>query len=178
MANETTGRESDKFMLRLPEGMRDRLKAEAEANKRSMNAEIVSRLEATFDRFALDPNRAVASSIDKAVDITLIRIFGHALGGPFRLSSRSKRNGEILKELAKDLNSFFDGASAGKYSAADKLNALRDEIIMVIGENATEENLDETILWLLATNIGTEGLLQEFSRQRDLRNKNDATEPS
>lgn len=178
MANETTGRDSDKFMLRLPVGMRDRLKAEAEANKRSMNAEIVARLETTFDRFALDPNRAVANSIDKAVHITLIRIFGHALGGPFRLSSRSERNGEILKELAKDLNSFFDGASVGKYSAEEKLNALRDEIAMVIGENATEENLDETILWLLATNIGTEGLLREYSRQRDFRNKASAAERS
>ena len=33
-------------MLRLPDGMRDRLKAAAETNKRSMNAEIVERIEA------------------------------------------------------------------------------------------------------------------------------------
>ncbi|MGE8126594.1 Arc family DNA-binding protein [Methylobacterium sp. NPDC080182] len=49
MANDATGRESDKFMLRMPDGMRDRLKAEAEANKRSMNAEIVARLESTLE---------------------------------------------------------------------------------------------------------------------------------
>lgn len=36
-----TGRESDKFMLRLPDGMRDRIKAAADANSRSMNAEIL-----------------------------------------------------------------------------------------------------------------------------------------
>ena len=36
---------SDKFMLRLPDGMRDRIKAAAEANNRSMNAEVVSALE-------------------------------------------------------------------------------------------------------------------------------------
>lgn len=162
---------ADKFMLRMPEGMRDRLKAEAELNKRSMNAEILARIEATFDRPALDVSRAVASSIDKAVDITLIRIFGHALGGPFRLSSRSKRNGEILKELAKDLNSFFDDRNECKFSPQEKLDALRDEISMVIGDQATEENLDETILWLLATNVGTEELIREFSRQRDSREK-------
>ncbi len=40
-----TGRESDKFMLRLPDGMRDSIKASAEKNGRSMNAEIVSALE-------------------------------------------------------------------------------------------------------------------------------------
>lgn len=46
MATETsnTGRESDKFMLRLPEGMRDRLKVTAQANNRTLNAEIVARL--------------------------------------------------------------------------------------------------------------------------------------
>lgn len=39
-----TGRESDKFMLRFPDGMRDRLKATAAVNGRSLNAEIIHRL--------------------------------------------------------------------------------------------------------------------------------------
>lgn len=39
----------DQFVLRLPDGMRDRIKAAAEANNRSMNAEIVARLERTLD---------------------------------------------------------------------------------------------------------------------------------
>ncbi len=43
--NTGTGRESDKFMLRLPNGMRDRIKLAADAKNRSMNAEIVARLE-------------------------------------------------------------------------------------------------------------------------------------
>lgn len=43
-----TGRESDKFMLRLPDGMRDRIKTAAEANTRSMNAEIVATLEEKY----------------------------------------------------------------------------------------------------------------------------------
>lgn len=48
MTDETPAREQDKFVLRLPDGMRDRLKAAAEANKRSMNAEIITRLEGSF----------------------------------------------------------------------------------------------------------------------------------
>lgn len=36
---------ADKFMLRFPEGLRERIKALAEENGRSMNAEIVRRLE-------------------------------------------------------------------------------------------------------------------------------------
>ncbi len=43
-----TTRESDKFMLRLPDGMRERIKAAAEANNRSMNAEIVKALEVLY----------------------------------------------------------------------------------------------------------------------------------
>lgn len=38
----------DQFMLRLPDGMRDRIKAAADKNGRSMNAEIVALLEKHF----------------------------------------------------------------------------------------------------------------------------------
>lgn len=49
-----TGRESDKFMLRLPDGMRDRIKAAAEHNGRSMNAEINATLEKAYPE-PIDP---------------------------------------------------------------------------------------------------------------------------
>lgn len=48
--SEKTGRDSEKFMLRLPDGMRDRIKSEAERNNRSMNAEIVAGLEHWLSR--------------------------------------------------------------------------------------------------------------------------------
>jgi len=38
----------DRFMVRLPDGMRDKIKAAAEAANRTMNGEIVARLEASF----------------------------------------------------------------------------------------------------------------------------------
>lgn len=40
---------ADQFVVRLPDGMRDRIAEAAELNVRSMNAEIVARLEMTFD---------------------------------------------------------------------------------------------------------------------------------
>ncbi|WP_312946321.1 Arc family DNA-binding protein [Agrobacterium sp.] len=43
-----TGRESDKFPLRLPDGMRDQIKDEADRNNRSMNAEIVFQLNRAY----------------------------------------------------------------------------------------------------------------------------------
>jgi len=39
---------ADKFVVRFPDGMRDRIKEAAEANNRSMNAEIVARLQHSF----------------------------------------------------------------------------------------------------------------------------------
>ena len=49
MTNDTVGRGSDQVKLRLPDGMRDELKEAAKANGRSMNAEIIARLEAYTD---------------------------------------------------------------------------------------------------------------------------------
>lgn len=48
-------RESDKFMLRLPDGMRDRLKSVAAENGRSLNSEIVFRLQETLEMDAYQP---------------------------------------------------------------------------------------------------------------------------
>lgn len=39
---------AERFQIRLPDGMRDRIRQAAEENGRSMNAEIVHRLEASF----------------------------------------------------------------------------------------------------------------------------------
>lgn len=58
MAQESESRSLDKVIVRLPDGMRDRIKAAADANNRSMNAEIVAALEEKYpaptpdDRFA------------------------------------------------------------------------------------------------------------------------------
>lgn len=48
MAPESKSRELDKFIVRLPDGMRDKLAAAARGNNRTMNAELVSRLEQSF----------------------------------------------------------------------------------------------------------------------------------
>jgi uncharacterized protein YggE len=48
MAKPPVNRESDKFMLRLPDGMRDLIAEAAKDNGRSMSAEIVHRLERSF----------------------------------------------------------------------------------------------------------------------------------
>ena len=46
--SERRGQLEDKFMLRLPDGLRTKIKAEAKANMRSMNAEILVHLIKVF----------------------------------------------------------------------------------------------------------------------------------
>lgn len=48
MAEDRTPQDADKYIVRFPDGMRERLKIEAHTNKRTLNAEIVARLEASF----------------------------------------------------------------------------------------------------------------------------------
>lgn len=49
MSNEKPpSRTADQFVVRFPDGMRDRIADEAKTNNRSMNAEIVARLQASF----------------------------------------------------------------------------------------------------------------------------------
>lgn len=48
MADKFPSDKQDKFMLRLPDGMRDKIAQDAKAAGRSMNAEIVARLERSF----------------------------------------------------------------------------------------------------------------------------------
>ncbi|MGH0264545.1 Arc family DNA-binding protein [Sinorhizobium meliloti] len=75
----------DKYVVRLPDGMRERLKAEAEKNKRSMNAEIVARLEATFHsipehmtpeafNYVLDANYVNATKVAAILREALTRV--------------------------------------------------------------------------------------------------------
>lgn len=49
MPQDTPSRKLDQYIVRFPDGMRDKLKNAAKDNKRSMNAEIVERLERSFE---------------------------------------------------------------------------------------------------------------------------------
>jgi hypothetical protein len=63
-----TGRESEKFVLRLPDGMRDRIRLAAEASSRSMNAEIIATLEDKYPAPAGDTNvRGLAEMLADAL---------------------------------------------------------------------------------------------------------------
>ncbi len=54
---------AERFQVRLPMGMRDRIKAAAEANNRSMNAEIVATLEEKYPAPKMDFDTIVSGSL-------------------------------------------------------------------------------------------------------------------
>jgi hypothetical protein len=92
-APKKTNRESDKFMLRLPDGMRKAMAHAAETNSRSMNSEIVERLARSFER-SVDPQEIAR---------TLERIAGAAdiLNGIFFGPENVALNAFISEQRAK-----------------------------------------------------------------------------
>ena len=106
MANWTTGRESAKFMLRLPDGMRERIAEEAKANNRSMNAEIVARLQASMDQKAPNPTQVFADpdAMAKAEDLAQRIVETAQAHVEAVIQARyDSMPSEILKELQNNL---------------------------------------------------------------------------
>ena len=56
-----------KLQLRLPEGLRRRIERSAENNKHSMNAEILARLEASFEKE--DREKLIEETVRKTLEI-------------------------------------------------------------------------------------------------------------
>lgn len=96
--------QQDKFMLRLPDGMREKIKVAAEANKRSMNAEIVARLEATF-RVKSAMLQSEIINPTKPLDLNdkeeAARVYRKALEHLERMLSEVKQDVRNLGENAK-----------------------------------------------------------------------------
>lgn len=90
-------------MLRLPDGMRDRLKAAAAENNRSMNAEIVARLEETFSPFGKIPDTYADALQAHGGDV-------HAL-----LATESVRIRALLEKFERD-----EAIKAGPPKSEDK----------------------------------------------------------
>ena len=82
--SERSPQNQDKYVLRLPDGMRDRIKAAAEANNRSMNAEIVVTLE---EKYPAVDGKLLMAKLEK-----LVRAVAH-------YQANKQPTGEVAKEL-------------------------------------------------------------------------------
>lgn len=70
----------ERFIVRFPDGMRDRIAEAAKANNRSMNAEITSRLEKSFgaEQWQWLNEKGLAEKLDQAAQISGRTIEGEA----------------------------------------------------------------------------------------------------
>lgn len=83
MSAESPSRSLDKIVIRVPDGMRERIKVFAEANNRSVNAELLALLEKTYPAEAtiLERVREVADLMKhlpaESRDAVWRNVFGH-----------------------------------------------------------------------------------------------------
>lgn len=85
------GRAADQFSLRLPDGMRDRIKTAAAANGRTMNAEIVHQLTA-YEAGPMNGEEMPTKSATLTIRLTAelrAKLDALAMRGPYRLSVTS-----------------------------------------------------------------------------------------
>jgi len=84
--SERSPQNEDKYVLRFPDGMRDTLKQHAADNKRSLNAEIIARLQLTLRQDTLDhlalPEGKWQDIIERAVRTVLAERYGEGGGEP------------------------------------------------------------------------------------------------
>ncbi|WP_430446195.1 MAG: Arc family DNA-binding protein [Pseudomonas piscis] len=67
--DQTTSRTADKFVVRLPDGMRDRIAQVARDNTRSMNSEIINRLEQSLLVGQVDTANPHKADLERAYKI-------------------------------------------------------------------------------------------------------------
>ncbi|WP_027467658.1 Arc family DNA-binding protein [Deefgea rivuli] len=72
MKNNAPSQSADKYILRYPDGMREQIAAAAKANNRSMNAEIVARLQSSFEQEDAKANHAAGETVGLSDQIRLI----------------------------------------------------------------------------------------------------------
>ncbi|MBM7328708.1 Arc family DNA-binding protein [Agrobacterium sp. S2] len=107
MTQETASRSLDKIIVRLPDGMRDRLKEAADQNNRSVNAEVVARLEHSFSGIEEELSQAVLKTTvnAKAQKDALHEVIGMLSGIIMELGGNHP---EIPKILANSIRSLKD----------------------------------------------------------------------
>ena len=109
-------RELDKVIIRLPDGMRDKLKSRAADNNRSMNAEIVARLSESLEMEKLADDPAASADVLRPV----LETMGQEMKSQFErrlasiesvveLVSQALENGDLSGEGQKTLSDALKG---------------------------------------------------------------------
>lgn len=124
----TPTRDQGKFIVRMPDGMRDRLKDEAENSGRSMNSEIVSRIALTLEENVWERQKFIDMLNFKqhTLDMTLHMMFA-AVGKQKTLEAQAQYERALRVSLLA-LNNALCEAILQSESAPEHLAALAKDI--------------------------------------------------
>ncbi|HVI30423.1 Arc family DNA-binding protein [Hansschlegelia sp.] len=122
----------DKFMLRMPEGLRDRIKVAAQANGRSMNAEIVDCLEEHYPAEPLLEDliylaREVVGDFQDAPDYARLKELRDVLSNLVDALRVGKENGYSLPQvvlfesLERDFPELYESVKHGRLKLEDAM---------------------------------------------------------
>lgn len=120
MAEEQNRSWVDRYMLRLPDGMRDRIKTAAEANNRSMNAEIVATLEEKYP------------APTKPVRLDMLEFFLEGYEAKLRRAMSENNNAEadrlrlVIETLQRDIADFQEAVQPGPDSWLNQADGYGD----------------------------------------------------
>lgn len=140
MAEDRTPQDADKYIVRFPDGMRERLKNAAKANNRTLNAEIVARLQASFDKGKDRPISNYAT-VDHGDDPPPLDIYAQlAIHAERRALAAESERLQVLQDELWTVNSWretmygqncahhLDNLAAGLAETIGELSELEEEI--------------------------------------------------
>ncbi|PRX11223.1 UNVERIFIED_ORG: Arc-like DNA binding dprotein [Martelella mediterranea] len=129
-------RELDKYVLRMPDGLRDRIKRVAEENGRSMNAEMIARLEGSLE---LDEvSKVTKEDVEHALAIARgaeanERLLAGLAESSERLEAVTRRHllhqVSALRSIANMFQTFINAVQREKGGLSPDLSAMGDDAI-------------------------------------------------
>ncbi|SDJ09644.1 Arc family DNA-binding protein [Pseudomonas abietaniphila] len=119
MSKSYTSRTADKFVVRLPEGMRERIAEVSKESHRSMNSEIIARLERSLAEETGDEVSAQAPGVSKEWDL-------RALAQMTKRCEDVEKQRDDVEKQRDELEKLLAAALAGNASdMALKIPALK-----------------------------------------------------
>lgn len=148
----------DQFVLRFPDGLRDRVKEKAEANGRSMNAEIVAAIESAIDmpdlnasdlRRMLDEERAMSARTETMME-TQFELLSDYKGILKTANAQNSQQASIIRSLCSIVLSLDPGPEVIDLmeriaQATEGMVKLAKDTALVEGARAEVREVDKII---------------------------------
>lgn len=149
MVQDTPSRKLDQYIVRFPDGMRDQLKQAAARNNRSLNAEIVERLEKSFDQqIPRNVSNALTFSVFLANQFDALVGFRKgakdSAGEALTRITGGNMDFEQVVAMAERLKDQSDKAAKGGLSAeVSRLENIVHAAVLEAGDEIRQRYIDE-----------------------------------